>query len=178
MSLIVAPDPTWPQQAEAEIARWLAAVEGIVEIHHIGSTAVPGLPAKPILDLLPVFATDAHADAAQAAVQALGYEWMGAFGLPGRRYARLFDPLTGARRVHAHSYVTGHPDIARHLAFRDALRANRTLRAGYAAIKGACAARHPDGGAEYGACKSSWIAKVEARALEGGDARTSHPCHI
>ncbi|QUJ77545.1 GrpB family protein [Sulfitobacter albidus] len=166
MSLIHAPDPAWPVQAETEAARWRAAVPGLVTVHHIGSTSVPGLPAKPILDLIPVFADDAAADAAQGAVEAMGYEWMGAFGLPGRRYARLFDPLTGARRVHAHSYVQGHPDIRRHLAFRDALRGNAALRAGYAAIKGACAARHPDGGADYGACKSEWIAKAEARALE------------
>ncbi|RZW04024.1 MAG: GrpB family protein [Rhodobacteraceae bacterium] len=166
MSLIVAPDPAWPRLAAAEIARWREGVPGLVDVHHIGSTSVPGLPAKPILDLLPVFRDDAHRDDAQGPVERLGYEWMGEYGLAGRAYARADDAQTGARRVHAHGYAEGHPDIARHLAFRDALRENAALRAGYTSVKAACAARHPDGGADYGACKKSWIDQVEARALE------------
>jgi len=167
MSLLAAPNTDWPGMAQVEADRWRAAIpEGLVTIHHIGSTSVAGLPAKPILDLLPVFETEAAADAAQRAIEALGYDWMGAFGLPGRRYCRLFDPETGQRRVHAHAYARGHPDIRRHLAFRDALRANAALRAAYSSVKAGCAARHPDGGAAYSACKSGWIAKAEARALE------------
>lgn len=166
MSLLVAYDDAWPARATAEAARWRAEVAGLATVHHIGSTAIPGMPAKPIIDLLPVFADDAAADAAQSAVEAMGYEWMGAFGLPERRYCRLFDPDTGQRQVHAHAYVQGHADIRRHLAFRDALRANAPLRVAYASVKAACAGRHPDGGADYGACKSAWIAKTEARALE------------
>lgn len=166
MTLLVASDPEWPALAQAEADRWRAQVGGLVHVHHIGSTAVPGLPAKPILDLLPVFADAASADAAQPHLEALGYEWMGAVGLEGRRYARLFDPETGHRRVHAHAYVQGHADIRRHLAFRDALRANAPLRVAYASVKAACAARHPDGGAGYGTCKGPWIVKTETRALE------------
>ena len=167
MSLIVPPDPEWSVLAQREAERWRGAgLAGLITIHHIGSTAVPGLPAKPIIDLLPVFENEAQADAAQEALEGLGYEWMGAYGLPGRRYARLFDAKTGERLVHAHGYAEAHPDIKRHLAFRDALRANAALRAGYASIKAACAARHPEGGAAYGACKAGWIDKMEARALE------------
>lgn len=165
MSLLVAPDPNWPERAADEITRWRETAQGLVKVHHIGSTSVPGLPAKPIIDLLPVFESEDAKLAAQGAVEALGYEWMGAFGLPGRSYARLDHPETGVRQVQAHCYAKGHADIARHLAFRDALRSNAALRAGYASIKGACAARHPEGGAAYGACKSGWIEKTEARAL-------------
>jgi GrpB-like predicted nucleotidyltransferase (UPF0157 family) len=165
VSLIHAYDPDWPAQAAFEADRWRGNIDGIVMVHHIGSTAVPGLPAKPIIDLMPVFESESAADAAQDVVEEFGFEWMGAFGLPGRRYARLFDSETGARKVHAHGYVAGHPDIARHLAFRDALRGNAALRAAYASVKGNCAARHPDGGAAYGDCKSGWIKKAEARAL-------------
>ena len=143
MSLLVAPDPDWPRRAEEEAAKWLASVPGLVRVHHIGSTSVPGLPAKPILDLLPVFRDVLAQEAAQPAVEGLGYEWMGAFGLDGRSYARRDDPATGKRQVHAHGYPKGHADIARHLAFRDALRGNASLRAAYASIKAACAARHP-----------------------------------
>lgn len=166
MSLISPPDPTWPEQAEVEIRRWFASVDGLVTVHHIGSTSVRGLPAKPVLDLMPVFRDATARDSARDAIEALGYDWLGAYGLEGRVYARLDDPATGCRQVQAHSYVQGHPDIRRHLAFRDALRDNAALRAGYASIKGACAARHPDGGPDYGTCKSAWIDKVESRALE------------
>ena len=165
MSLIVAPDPDWPEHASDEIARWCEAVEGLITVHHIGSTSILGMPAKPIIDLMPVFSNEAEQLAAQADVESMGYEWLGAFGLPGRSYARLDDPDTGVRQVQAHCYAKGHADIERHLAFRDALRSNASLRAGYASIKGACAARHPEGGAAYGACKSEWIDKTEARAL-------------
>lgn len=166
MSLLATPDPGWPAQAARYADAWRAHVGGLVAVHHIGSTSVPGLPAKPIIDLLAVLADEAAADAARPDLEALGYEWMGAFGLPGRRYVRLSDAKTGARRVHAHAYVQGHADIRRHLAFRDALRANAALRAAYTSVKASCAARHPDGGAAYGACKSDWIVKAEAKALE------------
>ncbi|MEQ3709717.1 MAG: GrpB family protein [Tateyamaria sp.] len=166
MSLVVPYDGTWPIRADEEMQRLREAVEGLITVHHIGSTSAPGLPATPILDLLPVFSHDAAADASRAALEVLGYEWMGAFGLAGRRYCRRDDPETGDRQVHAHAYVQGHADIRRHLAFRDALRANVSLRAAYASVKGACAARHPEGGEAYGTCKSAWIAKTESRALE------------
>lgn len=165
MTLLVPPDPDWPERAAIEIARWQKGVGGLITVHHIGSTSIAGMPAKPIIDLLPVFETEAAQQAAQTAVEAFGYEWLGAYGLPGRCYARLDDPNSGKRQIQAHCYPLEHVDIARHLAFRDALRSNAALRAGYASIKGACAARHPEGGPAYGACKSAWIDKTEARAL-------------
>ena len=166
MTLLVAPDPNWPAQASDEIARWLKAVKGLIKIHHIGSTSIAGMPAKPLIDLMPVFSSDSAQQAAQSNVEKLGYEWLGAYGIEGRSYARCDDQDTGERRFQVHCYANGHTDVKRHLAFRDALQANAALRAGYASVKAACAARHPEGGQEYGACKSSWIDKTEARALE------------
>ncbi|WP_282051760.1 GrpB family protein [Phaeobacter inhibens] len=166
MSLVVAPDPTWPTQAQAEADRWSdSGVDGLIEVHHIGSTAVPGLPAKPIIDLIPVFESEAAMDTARPIIEALGFEWLGEFGLPGRRYCRYDDPETGKRQVQAHCYVEGSDEITRHIAFRDALRANAALRAGYAAIKGKCAALHPGDMHGYGDCKSDWVQKIEAHAI-------------
>lgn len=165
MTLLVAPNPDWVQRATAEIERWCDTIQGLIAVHHIGSTSVAGLPAKPIIDLMPVFEDTNAQLAAQESLEAMGYECLGAYGLEGRSYARLDNPDTGQRQVQAHGYAKGHNDIARHLAFRDALRSNAALRAGYAAVKGACAARHPEGGQAYGACKSDWIDKTEARAL-------------
>lgn len=165
MTLLVAPDPQWPARAADEIDRWSATLTGLITVHHIGSTSIFGMPAKPIIDLLPVFETQEAQLAAQGDVEAMGYDWLGEFGLPGRSYARLDAPETGVRQFQAHCYPQGSAEITRHLAFRDALRSNAALRAGYASIKGACAARHPEGGAAYGACKAGWIDKAEARAL-------------
>ncbi len=162
----MAPDPAWNGLAEREIARWRQTVSGLTTMHHIGSTSVPGLPAKPIIDLLPVFRDTVAQRDARTAIESLGYEWLGEYGLSGRVYARFTDKETGQRSIHAHGYVDGHPDVIRHLAFRDALRANATLRAAYSSIKAACAARHPEGGEGYGRCKSAWINKVEVIALE------------
>ncbi|MBT8458887.1 MAG: GrpB family protein [Boseongicola sp.] len=165
MSLLHPPDPSWSETADAEINGLKAHVAGLMEVHHIGSTSVPGLPAKPIVDLMPVFEDSDAQMRAQYSFQSLGFEWLGEFGLAGRSYARKSDPETGTRLVHVHGYVKGHNDIARHLAFRDALRENASLRAAYTSVKAACAARHPEGGAAYGACKSGWINKTEAHAL-------------
>lgn len=166
MSLLVAYDLNWPAQAAAEAARWRGVVAGLITVHHIGSTAMPAMPAKPVIDLLPVFADEASLDAAQHGVEDMGYDWLGAHGLPGLRYCRADDPDSGKPRIHARAYVRGHADIRRHLAFRDALCGNVPLRVAYASVKAACAARHPDGGAGYERCKSGWIDKAEARALE------------
>lgn len=167
MSLISAPDPTWPAQAQAETGRWCLAVpEGLIHIHHIGSTSVPGLPAKPIIDLMPVFETLDHCETVRPALEQLGYEWCGPFGLDGRRYLRRDDPETGKRLVQAHCYAQGHADIRRHLAFRDALCANAALRAAYTAQKARCAALHPGDPIGYGQCKSAWNSRAEAKALE------------
>ena len=151
--------------ANAEIARWLDAVPGILEMHHVGSTSVPGLVAKPVIDLLSVFASEHGADSARSDVEALGYEWLGSYGLPGRRYCRRDDPETGRRLVQVHAYAQGHADIARHLAFRNWLRGNEDHRDAYAAEKTRCAALHPNDRSAYGVCKAAWIDAAEDRAL-------------
>ena len=167
MSLLVAPDPEWPVQANAEADRWrTAGLQGLVTIHHIGSTSVPGLPAKPIIDLLPVFESLEELDTNRAKLETLGFEWMGEFGLPGRRYLRRDDPQTGKRLIQAHCYARGTSEITRHLAFRDALRTNAPLRAAYSSVKAACAARHPGDPHAYGDCKADWIEKAERDALD------------
>lgn len=130
---IVAHDPAWAG-AYAQEARAIAAAigESHIELHHIGSTAVPGLPAKPIIDILGIAASFALLDTSPLAP--LGYEDVGAYGIEGRRYFRKSD-VAGVRTHHLHIFLAGALPIAHHLAFRDYLRAHPQRAAVYAACK-------------------------------------------
>jgi GrpB-like predicted nucleotidyltransferase (UPF0157 family) len=164
---LLAHDPSWSQLASAE-ARLLAEAIGpnLRIVHHIGSTAIPGIRAKPILDLMPVVGNSAELDRCQGKMKALGYDWWGEFGLPGRRYCTKSDPTTGLRSVQLHCYEDGSTEITRHLAFRDYLRAHPGLAAEYDHVKAECQRRHPNDSHAYGDCKGAWIRKTEADALE------------
>ncbi len=158
-------DPRWPSQAEAEAARIRQAAPAL-HLRHVGSTSIPGMPAKPILDLLAVAPDLSVLDLTRPALEARGYVWHGEYGLAGRRYCTLTGD-DGTRKVHLHNYAEGDPGIRRHLAFRDHLRANPGLAAAYAAEKERCALLYPHDSHAYGLCKGDWIERIEAEALGG-----------
>lgn len=159
----------WSVRAEALIANLLAAApEAFQAVHHVGSTAVPGLPAKPVIGLLGETGDLAMISAARSALEELGYRWRGENGLAGRRYFTWDDPDTGARGVHLHVYAARDPALAWHLAFRDRLRADPAVAAAYAREKVRCAALHPDDSGAYAACKKDWTDRVAAEAVGGG----------
>ena len=95
-------DPKWPEMFEAEAALVREIIgDNLITIFHIGSTAVPGLKAKPVIDMLPVVRDVEALDGLTREFAAAGYEAMGEFGLPGRRYFRK----GGANRTHQlHAY--------------------------------------------------------------------------
>jgi GrpB-like predicted nucleotidyltransferase (UPF0157 family) len=160
-------DPNWSQLAGTE-ARLLAETlrPNMLIVHHIGSTAIPGIRAKPILDLMPVIHSLAELDKCQGKVKALGYDWWGEFGLPGRRYCTKSDRKTGHRTVQLHCFEDGSTEITRHLAFRDYLRSNPKLAAEYDRMKSDCQRRHPNDSHAYSDCKEAWIRSAEAEALK------------
>jgi GrpB-like predicted nucleotidyltransferase (UPF0157 family) len=131
----------------------------------VGSTAVPGIVAKPVLDLMPVVTDLAALDERRQSVEALGYECWGELGLRGRRYFTLDDPSTGRRLVQLHCYAAGSPEIERHLAFRDYLLRRPNIARVYEREKLHCRALHPNDSHAYADCKSLWIAETEAEAL-------------
>jgi GrpB-like predicted nucleotidyltransferase (UPF0157 family) len=154
-------DPKWAARAEALIAELRAGAPGVFgALHHVGSTAVAGLEAKPVIDLLGEAADLSEMEAARSALEALGYRWRGENGVAGRRYFTRDDPGTGARAVHLHVHAWDDPAVARHLAFRDSLRADPALAEAYLGEKRRCAALHPGDSGAYTACKEGWIAGV------------------
>jgi len=157
-------DPRWAVAFAAE-ARRIGGVLGDCPIawEHIGSTAVPGLLAKPIVDMLGTTADLAAIDRLEGRFLALGYRAKGENGIAGRRY---FSRLEGAGPTgfHLHVFAHGSPHAERHLAFRDFLRVHPKVAADYAerkrALRRAGATR-----AEYQERKAPFVREVEARAL-------------
>src|SRR5258705_10324227 len=159
-------DPKWVGSARTESARLSGALgETLIVVHHIGSTAIPGIHAKPIIDLMPIVRTIAELEGLRAVVEGLGYAWWGEYGLEGRRYCTFDDPASGRRKVQLHFYEDGAPWIRRHLAFRDYLRSRPDLVREYEAEKMRCAELHPMDSHAYTKCKDAWIKRVEAEAL-------------
>ena len=133
---LVPHSPLWAEMAASETLRLKDALGDIlVTVHHIGSTSIPGIMAKPIVDFIPVVTNHAALDASAPKLEALCYEYLGEFGLPGRRYCRLNDPVTGKRKFQLHCYEAGYPEVGRHLAFRDYLRAHPQKAKEYEAEK-------------------------------------------
>ena len=155
----------WPAWARREIESLIMALgDVLVTVHHMGSTAVPGLAAKPILDLMPVTADISLVDDALSGLERLGYRGWGELGIPGRRYFTK-DDETGTRLVQLHCFQQGSPHVERHLAFRDYLRAHPGIASAYQDEKMRCAELHPLDSHAYSECKAEWILRVEAEAL-------------
>lgn len=165
--VVVDHQTTWAAQFEAEAAAIHRALPAdVVYIHHIGSTAVPGLSAKPIIDILPVVRDASALDGAGAEAMArLGYTPRGEYGLAGRRLFVKADPRTGTHRAHVHAYPVGHPDVGRHLAFRDYLRHQPGVATAYGRLKADLAAQHPEDIEAYMDGKDAFVKEQERRAL-------------
>jgi GrpB-like predicted nucleotidyltransferase (UPF0157 family) len=165
--LVVAYNPAWKLEFEREATFIRRALGNMVAaVHHVGSTAIPNIYAKPIIDIMPVVADITRLDEArwQAAMTALGYEALGEFGLPGRRYFRK-DNAAGIRSHHVHSYQHGHPDINRHLAFRDYLIAHPAEAQRYSALKQRLARAYPTNIEAYSNGKDAYIKEQERAAM-------------
>jgi GrpB-like predicted nucleotidyltransferase (UPF0157 family) len=157
-------DAAWPRRA-AEHAERLKTLGPLIEaVHHIGSTAVPGLAAKPIVDLLPLASDLAALDRLRGRVEALGYEWHGDYGIEGRRFC-TFSDAAGARLANVHFFAAASPHVARHLAFRDYLRAHPHAARDYEREKRRARALHPENSHAYTDEKAAWVREAERKAL-------------
>ncbi len=161
--ILVDHDPAWKGLAAAEAARVAEALDvHLIAIHHIGSTAIPGIRAKPILDLLGVVDRIEVLDENAHMLEQLGYRRRGELGIPGRRY--FSKPREGTRSHHLHIYEQGDPNIDRHLFFRDYLLAHPEAAAAYDRLKTELAARFPNDTLAYTDAKTDFITAIERKA--------------
>jgi len=163
--ILVDHDPNWHRkfEAEAELVR-TAFGPSAIAIHHIGSTAIPGIMAKPIIDMLVEATTVAAADERIEFLEALGYEAKGEFGIRGRRYFRK-DNAYGAREYQIHAFAADSGEIGRHLAFRDFLRSNSEVAQEYSRLKRELSKQYPSDMGAYTDAKGPFIRAIEREAL-------------
>lgn len=161
-------DPRWPVAFASEKARLIGALgDRVVAIEHYGSTAVPGLAAKPILDILVGVKPIAAWQSCHDPLLALGYDYAAAAGVEGHFIFGRGRNRT--ERTHlAHLVEFGGESWTGNLAFRDALRSDPALCDAYLAVKQAAIARAPDGRAAYNALKSGAIARMKADLAKAG----------
>jgi Uncharacterized conserved protein len=162
---VVQYNPDWAKAFEQEAKAIPHALFDLpIVLHHIGSTAIPGILAKPIIDILGVVDNVEALDRRSARMHDLGYEVMGPFGIEGRRYFRKFD-TTGRRTHHLHVFSQGSPHIERHLAFRDYLRSNPQQAAAYSDLKARIVSGEAVSWDEYMDAKDPFVAETEKAAL-------------
>jgi GrpB-like predicted nucleotidyltransferase (UPF0157 family) len=168
---IVEYDAAWPVLAAQELERIGRALGPVaVRLEHVGSTAVPGLAAKPIVDLqLSVAAIESRARYVEP-LERLGYLFVPAPESPD--YHFFAKPPEHPRAFHLHVAQAGSGHEFRHLAVRDYLRAHYDEATRYAALKRRVAARHPQDRLAYIAGKEEFVAGLETRALNWSRARS------
>lgn len=162
---VVAHDPEWRGKFEAEANRMTRTLEKvIVRLHHIGSTAIPGTPAKPIIDLLMEVVDLQTLDERTSEIESLGYQAMGEYGIPGRRYFRRND-ASGIRTHQVHAFQAGSPEVGRHLAFRDYMIAHPVAARTYGELKQQLAHQHPYDMRAYMGGKDAFVKEHQTLAL-------------
>ena len=161
---VVPHEPAWKEAFEAEAAA-LRSVLGdeAVAIHHIGSTSVPNLHAKPTVDVLVEAREIGNLDDLETELDEGGYEAWGEYGIPGRRF---FTRDRGPERLcNVHVFEAGSPGVERHLAFRDYLTRHPETARAYGDLKGDLAERFPADMEAYMNGKDAFVKKVEKEAL-------------
>lgn len=153
-------DPQWPatfEQLRVQIADALGTLA--LRIEHVGSTAVPGLAAKPIIDLDVVIGAVSDLPAVTARLRMLGYQPEGDLGIPGRE---AFTTPPSAPPHHLYVCALDSRELARHLTFRDFLRTHPDAADAYAQLKRSLADRFRDERAAYAEAKTAFVEQVLA----------------
>ena len=156
--------PEWAEIFERERAVILEECRPwVMDVHHVGSTSIPGLAAKPILDIMPVVANPIDGESAVGLMATLGYRYRGEKGLPGRFY---FDKIVEGRTVvHCHMYPQDHSDVRKLAAFRNRLRIDSMTAMAYERLKRELALKYRDDRPTYTDAKGAFIREMTDLAL-------------
>jgi GrpB-like predicted nucleotidyltransferase (UPF0157 family) len=161
---LVPHDPRWAVAYSREAERLQQALGAhALEIAHIGSTAVPGLIAKPLLDIMVAITSLGERDEVVPLLGQIGYEYRPHDTIPDRLFFIAGEP--DARRVNLSLAELGSAYWRDHLAFRDILRARPDVAEAYAHLKADLAERYPDDRLAYTAAKGEFVASVLADGL-------------
>jgi len=136
----------------------------VLDLQHVGSTAIPGIRAKPILDIAADVASYEAAAVCIAPLEALGYTYRGENGIPRRRYFVRRTPDGETTLVHLHMLEAHSAEWENHLLFRDYLRAHPQDAQAYQALKEELMARYPRDRGAYTEGKGAFVARILVQA--------------
>lgn len=155
--------PDWAQQFKEEAARLTAVLAPeLVAIYHLGSTAIPGIKAKPVIDIWIEVKDIEQIDRYNVAMQHLGYVAQGENGIPGRRYFRKGSDQNHTH--HVHIYQVGSPDVQQCINFRDYLRAHPAAAQAYSHLKEQLARQFPWDSVSYTEGKTAFVQAINQQA--------------
>jgi GrpB-like predicted nucleotidyltransferase (UPF0157 family) len=162
---VVPHNANWHSAFEDELKQVAVALgKNVVTVDHIGSTAIPMIHAKPIIDMLVAVEDMVKVDEQNEPMRVLGYEIMGEFGIVGRRFFRK-DNEAGIRTHHIHIFEVGSAQIERHLAFRDYMRSHSKYAQRYSELKQKLAKQYPDDIEKYMDGKDEFIKEIDKKAV-------------
>ena len=167
---VAEPDPMWPDRFEQVAGELRPALGDLAErIEHVGSTSVPGLPAKPTIDIQVSVASMVPRSAYVDPLEELGFVWtLDPWDDTHEFFSR---DQQGERAIHLHVCRSGSQWERRHLVFRDWLRGHPEDAAAYATLKRHLAATHPRDVHTYTYEKGAFVREIEARAVADGVGR-------
>lgn len=161
--VLVAYQESWRRQFRRERKRLLGACgEKLSAVEHVGSTSVPGLIAKPLLDIAAALGAFEDGEDAVPCIIRLGYEYLGEHGVPGRFYFVLRDE--GRSLAHLHMYEQSHPDLHDLVAFKTYLLHHPEAVEAYAEVKRELYAKYRDDRASYTSAKGAFIQTILSKA--------------
>jgi GrpB-like predicted nucleotidyltransferase (UPF0157 family) len=163
---VVQHDPNWYSLFDTESKQITTALgENVIEIHHIGSTSIETIYAKPIIDILVEVSSISKVDENNSQMQSLGYQCMGEFGIKARRFF-LKDNKAGVRTHHVHVFEADSPQVMRHLVFRDYLNTHLEEAQAYSTLKQSLANKYPLDIERYMDGKYEFIQEIDRKAAE------------
>ena len=165
--LVTSHDPSWKDSFSREARRLTRTLgDSVVAAHHIGSTAIPGIVAKPVIDVLVEVKHIDRVDENASQMSNLFYEAMGEYGIAGRRYFRR--PKTEEDPAfHVHVFEVNAEQVVHHLAFRDYLLARPEKAREYSTLKIALSTGEAASKSEYQKAKAPFIEACLKDALRG-----------